>query len=142
MSKVNVGTVSGTVYGGKVSGASVSGTVSDKAKVSGDIMHTVLKGQSAYEEAVANGFEGTEEEWLASLGATVTVGEVAIGDEIAIENVGTPHDAVLNFTLTDGDYEALRNKPSIESVTLSGDKTFSDLGLSPIGADDLLKILV
>ena len=105
-------------------------------------MHTILKGQSAYEEAVANGFIGTEEEWLASLGATITIGEVTTGDEIAIENVGTPHDAVLNFTLTDGDYEALRNKPSIESVTLSGDKTFSDLGLAAIGADDLLEILV
>ena len=142
MSKVNVGTVSGTVFGGKVSGASVSGTVSNRSKVSGDIMHTLLKGQSAYEEAVANGFEGSEEEWLASLGATVTVGEVSVGNEISIENVGTPHDAVLNFTLTDGDYEALRSKPSIENVTLSGDKTFSDLGLAAIGADDLLEILV
>lgn len=142
MSKVNVGTVTGTVFGGKASGASVSGIVSNKAKVSGDIMHTLLKGQSAYEEAVANGFEGTEEEWLASLGATVTVGEVSVGNEITIENVGTPHDAVLNFTLTDGDYEALRNKPSIENVTLSGDKTFSDLGLAAIEADDLLEILV
>lgn len=142
MSNVNVGTVSGTVFNGIVKGTSISGTVANNTKISGDIIHTILKGQSAYEQAVANGFEGTEEEWLASLGATITIGDVSTGDEIAIENVGTPHDAVLNFTLTDGDYEALRNKPSIESVTLSGDKTFSDLGLSPIGADDLLKILV
>ena len=39
------------------------------------------------------------------------------------------------------DYEALRNKPSIESVTLIGNKDFPDLGLSEISADDLLEIL-
>lgn len=38
-------------------------------------------------------------------------------------------------------YERLNNKPSIESVTLIGDKTFSDLGLSAIEADDLIEIL-
>jgi len=138
----NIGTVSGTVISGTVSGTSISGAVVGNAQMSGDIMHSVLKGLSAYEEAVENGFEGTEEEWLASLGATVEIGEVTIGDELAIENVGTPHNAVLNFTMTDGDYEALRQKPTIESVTLSGDKTFSDLGLAAIGADDLLEILV
>lgn len=49
---------------------------------------------------------------------------------------------MLNFKFTEGDYEVLRNKPAIESVTLTGDKTFSDLGLSAIEADDLLEILV
>lgn len=142
MSNINVGTVSGTVFNGTVKGTSISGTVANNTKISGDIIHTILKGKSAYEQAVARGFIGTEEEWLASLGATVTVGEVILGNEIAIENVGTPHDAILNFKLIDGDYELLRNKPSIESVTLSGDKTFSDLGLSAIEADDLLEILV
>lgn len=39
-------------------------------------------------------------------------------------------------------YETLRNKPSIESVTLVGDKTFEQLGLTPLSADDLLDILV
>ena len=39
------------------------------------------------------------------------------------------------------DYEIQINKPQIESVELLGNKTFSDLGLSPIGADDLLEIL-
>lgn len=40
------------------------------------------------------------------------------------------------------DYEELVNKPSIESVTLVGDKTFEQLGLSSITADELLEILV
>lgn len=38
-------------------------------------------------------------------------------------------------------YESLRKKPSIETVTLIGDKTFEELGLSPISVDDLLDIL-
>lgn len=38
-------------------------------------------------------------------------------------------------------YEELYNKPSIETVTLIGDKTFEELGLSPLDADDLLNIL-
>lgn len=40
------------------------------------------------------------------------------------------------------DYNALMNKPSIETVTLQGDKTFEQLGLKPLNADDLLEILV
>lgn len=40
------------------------------------------------------------------------------------------------------DYERLYNKPSIESVTLIGNKDFVDLGLSALDADDLLEILV
>lgn len=40
------------------------------------------------------------------------------------------------------DYEKLDNKPSIEQVTLIGNKNFEDLGLSAMTADDLLEILV
>lgn len=37
--------------------------------------------------------------------------------------------ATLKETFGDGDYERLSNKPSIEGVTLSGDKTFPELGI-------------
>lgn len=40
------------------------------------------------------------------------------------------------------DYEKLKNKPQIESVELVGNKTFPELGISPLDADDLLEILV
>lgn len=40
------------------------------------------------------------------------------------------------------DYEKLRNKPQIESIELIGNKTFPELGISPIDADDLIEILV
>ena len=45
----------------------LTGTVTSRNSLSGNIMTTVLKGLSAYEVAVENGFEGTVEEWLESL---------------------------------------------------------------------------
>ncbi len=39
------------------------------------------------------------------------------------------------------DYERLQNKPSIESVTLIGDKTFEELGLNGITNIELSKLL-
>ena len=39
------------------------------------------------------------------------------------------------------DYEDINNKPQIESIPLTGNKTFSDLGIEPIDTDDLLEIL-
>ena len=39
------------------------------------------------------------------------------------------------------DYERLRNKPQIESVELIGNKSFDELGLIPLDADDLIEIL-
>ena len=39
------------------------------------------------------------------------------------------------------DYNRLVNKPSIESVELQGNKTFGELGISSIDADDLIEIL-
>ena len=39
------------------------------------------------------------------------------------------------------DYEYLTNKPSIEYVTLVGNKNFPDLGLDAISTEDLLEIL-
>ncbi len=40
------------------------------------------------------------------------------------------------------DYEKLTNKPQIETIELRGNKTFDDLGLVPIDADDLIGILI
>lgn len=38
-------------------------------------------------------------------------------------------------------YPALIDKPSIESVTLVGDKTFKQLGLSPVTEQEIDKII-
>lgn len=39
------------------------------------------------------------------------------------------------------DYEALRNKPSINGVTLQGDKSFNDLKMSPLTNTEILAII-
>lgn len=68
---------------------------------------TALKGEgglSAYEVAVENGYEGSESAWLQSLrgfdgtSARIKIGTVSVGDKLAVENVGTDLDAILNFT--------------------------------------------
>lgn len=101
-----------SLFSGEVQGDSVSGEVTSSGELtgavvsddvmSGDIMHTVLKGISAYQDAVNHGFVGTEEEWLASLGATITVGTVTTGDTVSVTNSGTPHDAIFDFVIPAG----------------------------------------
>jgi hypothetical protein len=48
-------------------GGSLSGSLAAGESLSGSLAVSMLQGKSAYEVAVANGFKGTEEEWLASL---------------------------------------------------------------------------
>ena len=57
-----------------------------------------LKGSSAYEVAVENGFDGTIEEWINSLGITVDVGSVTSGSQISVVNSGDNKNAILDFT--------------------------------------------
>lgn len=74
--------------------------MSKKTEVTGSIMHTIVYGRSAYEIAVKHGYEGTEEEWLASLvgkSASVKVGGVYDSENLRIVNVGDEHDVVLEF---------------------------------------------
>lgn len=195
----------------------ISGTLSSSANMSGNIMATVLKGLSAYEVAVKNGFVGSEEEWLESLigngidSATINqdytltifytdgtsyttpvslkgkdghspyIGQnnnwfiyddtrdefidtgilatFAIGDGLKVdeqtgqitvdstntvaENNNKPVTSGGVYSALQGmSYEELSDKPQIENVTLSGNKTFNELGISPISVDDLLEILV
>lgn len=76
-----------------------------------------FQGASAYTLAVANGFEGTESEWLESLegtdgdpgtpgaAATVTIGTVttiSANQPATVENVGTSAAAILNFSIPQG----------------------------------------
>ena len=43
--------------------------------------------------------------------------------------------------VTESDYNKLRNRPSIESVTLEGNHKTEDLGVKPIESSDLIRIL-
>ena len=86
---------------------------------------TGADGKSAYEIAVANGFIGTEQEWLASLkGDSPYIGENGnwfLGDQ----DTGVSAQPEL-------DYNKLINKPSIDGITLQGDVTLPTLSFSDI----------
>lgn len=132
----------------------ISATINDSSlQLTGKLSNTTLRGYSAYDVAVLyGGFEGTEEEWLASL-----KGETgADGTSVDVEIVSnTENEYILRFTAGDYsfttpnlkavietiDYADINNKPQIESIPLTGDKSFSDLGIEPIDANDLLEIL-
>lgn len=53
-------------------------------------------------------------------------------------SLNTEVPRIINGT---SDYEQLQNIPQIESVKLIGNKTFPELGISPISADDLIEVL-
>lgn len=56
------------IYGSLPTSNDIKGTLATEEKMSGNLATVFAKdGKSAYEVAVKNGFEGTEEEWLASL---------------------------------------------------------------------------
>jgi len=86
-------------------------TISDTGVTTNEIVISAYKGDpgaSAYEQAVAEGFEGTKAEWLESLEgdpATIAVGTVTTGDpgtDAEVTDVGTPGAAVLNFKIPRG----------------------------------------
>ena len=66
--------------------------ISGITTLTGQLMTNMIRGYSAYEIAVQEGFEGTVEEWLASL----------VGDSVEIEVVeDTPSSYILRFTVGD-----------------------------------------
>ncbi len=80
------------------------------------------RGKSAYQIAVDNGYEGTEEEWLASLvGETpeISIGTVTTaepGTPAAATMAGTPEEPVLNLTIPKG---AVGTTPNITIGTVA-----------------------
>lgn len=99
---------------------------------------------------------GTKEEWdsqpdLIAEENTIYVysdfDETESGEPIPAYKVGDGTSLLIDLPYsTDSsvnkNYENLINKPSIESVTLVGNKNFPDLGLTALDADDILEILV
>ena len=75
------------------------------------------------------------------IGVLEEIGEIqgVLSDVESLEGDLTIPDII--YIEGSDDYEQLKNKPSIESVTLIGNKDFEDLGLSNISAEDLLEIL-
>lgn len=102
----------------------LNGTVSSKGTMKGNLNVVYGKdGASAYELAVANGFEGTETEWLASLkgeqgNSGVYVGSGDMPDDCNVQI--DPNGKVL--TVADIVREALAQVNRITTVTLFADK--------------------
>ncbi len=104
----------------------LSGSLSKVIDMTGKLSNATLRGLSAYEIAVIyTDYEGTEEEWIASLH----------GDKMEIRN----NDGIIEYkyetqslwtVLIDlnkytNDYEKLINKPKIDGTTLIGDRDLS-----------------
>ena len=126
----------------------LNGSLTSKQGLEGSLSNEVLRGYSAYQVAVLNGFEGTEKEWLNSLkGDAVLVDSLVSDDgngnityEVSLHEEIVSDDGngnlTFNATLVEGgvpagttDYEKLKNKPSINGVELNGNVTLEQLGL-------------
>lgn len=90
--------------------------------------------KSPYDIAVENGFAGSETEWLESLkgenGKDATINGVSTlvieaGEGISIQQI----NGRLVLNVTGGDYDGVKNKPSINSHKLEGNKSSEELGL-------------
>ena len=55
------------LYGSIANYNSISGAINPAGDISGALSNPLVRGASAYEIAVANGYVGTEEQWLESL---------------------------------------------------------------------------
>lgn len=99
----------------------LSGTLQNGTKtLTGKLHNSVLRGYSAYEVAVSNGYEGTEEEWLASLkGDKGDEGRTAYEYALAGGYVGTEEEFVTDFI---NSMNANLSFSKISEVTLLADK--------------------
>ena len=59
---------------------------------------------------------------------------------LRLGNKGTEEDFINSLRASEVNYEALDNKPKIESVELVGDKSFEELGMEKIGIEDIEKL--
>lgn len=80
----------------------IEGSINSNEQISGNIMETILAGLSAYEVAVKNGYEGTETEWLYSLGVHV---EVVVDEQ---------HEYILKVITGDNEFLTPNLKPILE----------------------------
>ena len=112
----------------------LSGSIDNTQNMDGTLSNLILRGFSAYQIAVKNGFEGTESEWINSLK----------GEQIQLKN----SDGVIYWKYSDEsddkwrflinpsleqDYNVLINKPQINSVELVGNRELEELGIQEKG---------
>lgn len=74
--------------------------------------------------------------------AKLTGNRINVSPSVSRSSIKTRAEIVNKTTVsTTSDYNALTNKPQIESVELVGDKSFFDLGLSNISNKRLEQLL-
>ena len=78
-------------------------------------------------------------EAVSQLGGTLTATQSLGGSLSSSGSLGARIGNV-NF-ITDEDYEHLINKPSIEGVTLIGNKTFDELGMEELTNEEIEALL-
>ena len=89
----------------------LEGLIDAPTQLSGNLSNPVLRGYSAYEVAVKNGFEGTEQEWLESLKGQITEEDkdvIAQGaSKLTLDAL--QNDVDNNFSMGDEEIDALFN---------------------------------
>jgi hypothetical protein len=111
------------LHGQLSSPESLYGFLSQESALFGVLANATLRGYSAYQCALETGYEGTEEEWIASLkGKTV---ELRANDKGEIEwkytdEAETEWKLLFSISVV-SDYNMLGNKPSINGQELIGD---------------------
>lgn len=74
--------------------------------------------------------------------AKLSGNKITVSPKLSRSSIKTAAEIVNKTVVTNtSDYNALQNKPQIESVELIGDKSFSDLGLSNISNMRLEQLL-
>ena len=100
--------------------------LTDKRSITATLSSSVIKGFSAYDIAVSQGFKGTVEEWIESLkGEKVQLRENGNAIEWKYENDSTWMELIKLKTLND--YELLMNKPSVDGNTLIGNLDLTEI---------------
>lgn len=128
----------------------LSGTLTSPIELGGHLTNETLQGLSSYEVAVANGFTGTEAEWLASLkgetGATpnISIGDVTTGQpgtnaEASVS--GTPENPVMDFIIPRGDIGATPNM-TIGTVATGQEGTYAQATITGTPEDPVLNLTI
>lgn len=101
------------------------GALSNPEALAGKLSNVALRGYSAYDIAVLEGYEGTEEEWLESLKGEKL--EIRNNNGVLEWKYETDSDwtELIDLTIIN-DYDLLFDKPSIDGVVLSGDRDLSE----------------
>lgn len=116
---------SGTLSGSLSAPRTLEAIVSNPSILSGKLSNATLRGYSAYDIAVMAGFEGTIEEWLASLSAAQL--ELRNNNGVLEYKYENENNWTILIDLsTVNDYNSLINKPSIDGRVLSGNRDLSE----------------